>query len=165
MYLISASSLAISLRQNTLSERAKMHYLLLGSVMLAVVNCTYLLAWLEYTLEKLNAFDHLADAVVIIFQALIVLSAFNANAQGDNRHFIERFICLSVPVTVRVSVIAAFLAIPLVWTQESVIGAEALEATTVFDVMFTFVFSLLFLWQMRKYMRIASGYHAEASSA
>lgn len=95
MYLWNAAHAAGALRENRLTERDKLAYLLLGSTLQFVIGADGLLS-VRRTLGG-----------VLIFLALLginllgLVRAFQLNQQGDNVYFLERCIVLLVPLLVQ----------------------------------------------------------------
>jgi hypothetical protein len=86
----------------------------------------YVLAWALYntfavqnalwTREPVTWFTIVKAALVLLINVGGILLCYRANSLGDGRNFIDRFICLSWPIIVRITVIvwggfAAMLAI------------------------------------------------------
>jgi hypothetical protein len=84
--------LAEALAAGSLSEREKFHYLLVWTVVASVVGQVIgtSLRWDRLRLMSI--------APGLLINLVGLLACFKANARGDNRAFLERYVCLSVPV-------------------------------------------------------------------
>lgn len=54
-------------------------------------------------LQIFNDFNFVTDIATMVIIALGITVCFFANRRGDGRNFIERFMCMSIPITLRVS--------------------------------------------------------------
>lgn len=75
-----------------------------------------------------NILDYVLTAVSISSAIFGTWICYRANARGDNRDFIERYVCLSLPITVRVLVIEIALLI-VVFSAESTAGTLSDQTT------------------------------------
>jgi hypothetical protein len=92
--ILRPSRLASALAAGELSERAKFHYLLLWALIGILIE------------ERAGSWDGWSRLrVVFVVTSLLItvvglLACFGANARGDNRAFLERYVCLSVPLSI-----------------------------------------------------------------
>jgi hypothetical protein len=84
--------LAEALAAGSLSEREKFHYLLVWTAVMAVVGP------LVGTSLRWDRLRLISIAPGLLINLVGLLACFTANARGDNRAFLERYLCLSVPV-------------------------------------------------------------------
>jgi hypothetical protein len=113
MYIWRVKSLIEDLRVERVPERDKMLYLLVTGIFYVLISDPFIYIGLKYTwLDGASLAIRLASLVVGI------LYVYRINKAIDNRDFITRFVCLSVPITVRVLALAVLLAIPLFTIQE-----------------------------------------------
>jgi len=104
MYWWNVDSLADELKKGTLSEKEKMKYLLAESIVTAAAISLVSSAPREASL--------IASAIAnVAIAAVSILLCFTANGGSNGRHFIERFVCLSWPVGIRVFV---YMLLPLI---------------------------------------------------
>ena len=93
MYLFNAPALAQALRSGRVSEGEKTLYFVVLSVFQSV-----LAAW------RSAAGSGRSDAATYAVSALVVSAGvyvcYRANAAGDGQRFVERYVCLSVPLTI-----------------------------------------------------------------
>jgi hypothetical protein len=107
MVLWRAKTLALDLRDGRVAERDKLGYLLVGLLIQAIIGRASLLS----ALRSLGA--ALGILVVLAISIAGTIAAFRANTQGDGRQFLERYLCLAVPVGIQMYVGYAALAVPL----------------------------------------------------
>jgi len=64
-------------------------------------------------LKIFNDYNYITDILVIAILGLGVLLCYWTNRRGDGKNFFERFMCLSIPISIRISfyVLLIFLAI------------------------------------------------------
>jgi hypothetical protein len=94
MHLLNAKRLSEELRQNTVPEVQKYHYILVSLVLQ-----TSLSAGSVISARPTNGyFLELVVTSVITFIGL--RACFKMNERGDNQHFLDRYICLSVPLLI-----------------------------------------------------------------
>jgi uncharacterized membrane protein len=64
-------------------------------------------------LKIFNDYNYLTDILIIAVTALGIIICYWTNRKGDGKKFIERFMCLSIPISIRISfyVLFIFLAI------------------------------------------------------
>jgi hypothetical protein len=85
--------LAAALAASELSERDKFHYLLAWALIGVFINPLVGIS---------HRWDHLRILSVVpslLITAVGLVACFQANARGDNRAFLERYLCLSLPVS------------------------------------------------------------------
>lgn len=96
MYYWNIKGLAENLKNGTVSQRDKMKYFLFN-----------LLAWsftiylIEYCPEEPNEMFFVRCIFELSAVIIGVLLCYKVNEQGDNKEFIDRFICLSWPIAIR----------------------------------------------------------------
>jgi hypothetical protein len=105
LYLLNPLAFARDLRDDRVPERVKAQYMVLGGI---VQYAEY--AWRSHYAAKPASPFGFAMLVAVWIAGVYV--CYRANAAGDDRRFIERYICLAVPVTVWTSLagIAVFAA-------------------------------------------------------
>src|SRR3989344_6753381 len=135
MHFWNISALAQELREEKLTERDKMKYVLalflLGNIFFYGAQGLYVSAGFLLALEVL--------AVIAITVGGIIW-CYAANAKGDNKSFVERFVVLSLPVTVRLLTFGF-----IIYVAYIIVGFIAMgEAFDVFIGEYT-IFDLLFI--------------------
>ena len=105
MVLWRAKVLALDLRYGRVPERDKLGYLLIGLVIQGLIGSVSRLG----TVPSLG--EALGTLLVLVISVGGTVAVFRVNARGDGRQFLERFLCLAVPVGVQMYVGYAVLAL------------------------------------------------------
>jgi len=95
MYLWNTKALAKELKEGTLSEREKFKYYIVGVILFNIM-----------TMFPSSGGSSLTDYLIgIVISSLILFVGayvcYGVNKAGDNINFIERFICLSLPIGIK----------------------------------------------------------------
>ena len=101
MYLWKTTELVGELRANTVSEKDKMFYVLATGLACGLGSDPLFSIGLEY-----SVLDGINLALMLIVTIVGTLFVYRKNQKGDNRDFVTRFVCLSVPLGVRLIAIA-----------------------------------------------------------
>ena len=95
MYLLNYKQLAEDLRDNKVSEREKLYYMI-GTVVLSTP--------LLVPSAPANPDDITGELVgIFILISITILGTiftYRKNQQGDGKNFIERYVCLSFPISI-----------------------------------------------------------------
>ena len=97
MHLWNVKTLGTELRQNALSEKQKFQYLFLY----ILINTVFAELAIFSTP---NPFQWIESTGVVLITVLGTLWCFKINERNDNERFIERLICLRIPVLLRLIV-------------------------------------------------------------
>ena len=119
MILFSETKLAEDLRIGAVTEKEQVFYLLLVNLFIAVWT-TNAVSHLFYD-PGINIFDHLSDVVDLIATASMIIFSNLVNSRGNNRDFIARYVCLSVPIGIKGLILTVALAI-FIGTMEVHLG-------------------------------------------
>ncbi len=149
MIFWNVEKLAGQLKQGELSSKQKLRYLLVVFVFLGITPYAYLG-------EAYNAAYGLEVLVVLFATIWGILYCHEANEEGDGKDFFERFICIGVPVGVRIMVISlpAYLILSSLFVFFTPIGYGAGFQYDYGDVLFTVIIEVVFYWQVRKWIRL-----------
>lgn len=101
MYL-NPGRVAGALRRNELSERAKAGYLLAGVLLNGVLGSTSIV-------QALTIWGLAYSTASLLLTVIGTWMCFRANARGDNRLFVERYICVGFPILVQVYLVYLLL--------------------------------------------------------
>ncbi len=153
MYFWNTRALSEDLRAGRVSQHEKMKYLLAGTLTFSVGS--YLLVPEEPS--TLLAVDALITAVITVGG---VLACYRANRRGDNEEFIDRFICLSWPVGIRV--VTAIAAVYFIYgTIGYAIDEERFDAfftqLNVVDLVIFGAAQIVGYWRVRTHILRTSG--------
>lgn len=147
MHFWNTNALIQELREEKLTERGKMKYalalFLLGNVFFYGAQGLYSSTGFLLVLEML--------AVLAITVGGVVW-CYLTNAKGDNKSFVERFIVLSLPITIRLFVLGFIVYVAYVILGFIILGEvfdTFVERYTTFDLLFIVVFEALFYVWLR----------------
>jgi hypothetical protein len=151
MFFWKTKQLRNELITDSISEKEKMKYLLATMTLFAVS-------------EQLGGSDFsggyfLAETLSIIFVTIIgILVCFDANSQGDGNNFIERFICISWPITIKITTfIMIFLVLMLLLLGKDVDFSEASKGSAI-DIFILIIFEVVYFWRIKVHLAfIAKG--------
>ena len=90
--ILRPARLAAALARNELSERDKLVYFLVWAVAGLLIEARTG-NWEGWTRLRITF-----ETSCLLVTVAGILACFHANARGDNRAFLERFLCLSVPI-------------------------------------------------------------------
>lgn len=96
MYLWNVNALVKEFQEDRISEREKMKYYLVTSVLMTLGQ--------QHGLQI--GVNNIVYAVVVF---LGVVLCYKANSNGDNRNFIDRMVCLGFPIMIRLLPIGIIL--------------------------------------------------------
>jgi type IV secretory pathway TrbL component len=108
LVLLNPPELARRLRDGAVSSRDKLIYLVIVTV-LGIAAGSSVVAHLMYEGE-LTDMDIANDIITLLFEVALILIAYRINQRGNAMDFIERYICISVPLTLRVFVVMTIIA-------------------------------------------------------
>jgi len=100
MYFWDTRKLGKELANLIVTAKQKMLYMLASQVMF-----TLFIYQALYTYEKIDSFFIVEFLTVLLVVVLGVIKCYDANGKSDGRNFIENFVCLSVPLTVKISIL------------------------------------------------------------
>ena len=146
MYFWKVDDLVADLRDNNVTPKEEMKYLI----------CWCLLAWLSLWFisalpsEDANIYEHASWFFSIFISVLGIYACYRVNSEGDGKDFITRMICLSIPVVIRVSV----LCLPFLLLGFGFGLIE--EEYNLLDVVFSVVFSFVYVWYLYQKMKAVS---------
>lgn len=152
MYFWNAEALAQELKADTLSQPERMKYLL--AFMLFFTPLTELL-YLYFPTQKTS----LAVLSVILNGVMTlggVIVCYFANRAAQGKNFVERFICLNVPISIRLGVLLG-VAVVLVECIKSFFkipeSDSHLYVMNVGDLVFNVFLEGIYFWWMFRYLR------------
>lgn len=162
MNIFSDRALAERFREGAVFPVWRLFYLTAFLVFQSVLLTTY---FQSYSDHAVNLWTHLSDSLMIVTAICGTIALWYVNRLGDNREFIERYICLSFPIFFHMFAIAGvvFVALTLVST---VFGYDKHPSTTPIH---SFVIVLLiyswYYWRLFLSFRIASGFFEKRAAA
>lgn len=155
MVLFTPGAVADALREERLSEADKVKYLIGGSLLTLILGTPGV--W-SGSLDIASVFA--AMVYMSLFVAGILL-CYDANRRGDDRHFIERFVCLAFVVSLLWCAVVYSLYFLAFWVAAhaygwsyQVFGASTRRLTA---VLFVGAQIAYYLWLRRYIVRAAAG--------
>lgn len=105
---------------DNVSEREKLYYLLFYVLIFAIFTSSFFDMPENY---KRNIWDYICDTMAVLIPLGGCLWLYNINANGDNKNFIERYISLSFPISIKCTVYSLLLMLPIfiigIWAEET----------------------------------------------
>ena len=148
MYIWKTDSLVADLRDGTLSQADRFKYLLV------LMLITVVIVELSLFVSEVPSAATLSESTLVILMTVAgTIWCYRVNKDGDNQEFVDRFICLSLPILVRL-----FLLFLLIYSLYMTLGfalfgdefEKITENTNWIDVGFTLFFELYFYWRLSK---------------
>ncbi|MBA2875435.1 hypothetical protein [Thermaerobacillus caldiproteolyticus] len=147
MYFWNVKALAEELMQKKITPQKKMQYLL--AFILVETISVELSYWLGIY-SKANIYDVLYSFFSIAINFLGVIFCYKANKRGDNQDFIERFVCIGLPISIRI----LFLGIVMVGLYIPIGGYFGFytDSTNIIDFIICILLEVLYYARMRSYI-------------
>ena len=166
MYLFRTNRLVEDFQNDAVSQKDTMKYLILFLVGSLLINfCYELLFYIDD--PSLSGLSQ--ETVIIKYFIFVVITitggylCYRKNYQGDNKLFIERFICIAVPVSIRIVLLSvAILFIQLI--LNGVLKTEVYEYVFTggaYEFFFDIIIEFLFFYYMTDAFDKISNYIAE----
>ena len=133
MYFLNYKQLARDLRDHKVSERDKLSYLI-GTIILSAPLLVPTVAT-----NPNDITSELLSALVIIFVAILgTIFTYRKNQQGDGKNFLERYVCLSFPISI-IGWFFGFMSVLIPTTIVMVVNHQ----TTLSDTTFTMISGIM----------------------
>ena len=147
MYWWNIKALANELKAKKVPQLEKFKYFFAVSILTSVF---FELAILVPVLEETAMLDVIGSLIYLLIVALGIIVCYKANKKGDNKEFIDRFICLSWPIGVRLAIIFIVVLILYFILGYNLFGDafdSFMQKTTIIGVLFEVGFTTTFyLW-------------------
>jgi hypothetical protein len=104
--------------------------------------------------KTVNQWDTYTDIIGLLFAITVIFICRNTNKSGDDKEFIERYICLGVPATTKAFIITLPAGIVLVTAE--VFLDEALNKSNIFSFIYIVIILLYYFWRLNSAIKIAS---------
>lgn len=150
--LLNDRRLAKTLKTGEVSVKEHFYYLLI-LFLLGQFFATSFITSITYS--PITWWSIATDIVYLVSVLLGIILIYNTNKQGDNKKFIERFICLSIPITIQLTLV--FLLIYLTYRffpLEKI--SPIFHHHQVFSFMLGVFYNAYFYLRLNSSMKIAS---------
>ncbi len=138
--------LAEQLRNNAVPEKHKFLYLTIPLL-------TERINWVLKSHFQVGNFFESSPYRSLLFYLLGMMTMWLINSRGDNRHFLDRFICLSFPAWFKVNLLGFIYSfVTILWTQMNL----DMETRRLISTVFFFGNGLLFYILIGYWMRSVS---------
>ena len=118
MYLWNTKALATKLKSGELSQHERFKYFFLYIVLTTVT-----IEFLFYvTEEQLNFFTLISSAIAITATVVGLILSYRVNKMGDDKEFIDRYVCVGLPIAVKLVVLLIGIGILYVILCEVIFG-------------------------------------------
>lgn len=101
MYFWRVNNLVDDFRNDKVSEKEKLKYTILLGILVEIISSPIM--WIDSIYSTMDSINLIA---MIVTTTLGTYYCYAKNKSGDNKDFITRFICLGIPVGVRLFVFA-----------------------------------------------------------
>lgn len=105
MNFINDRELARRLRDKDVPSGERLMYLIMTYAALGIVTSNFYYALIFSPTVDLR--DHLSDALFFLLMVIGTLICYRVNERGDDKEFIERVVCLTVPIAIQTLILAA----------------------------------------------------------
>lgn len=152
MYFWRVNSLVEDFRNDKVTEKEKLKYMILFGIVVAIISDPIM--WID---SKYSIMDTINLIVMIVTTTLGTYYCYSKNKSGDNKDFITRFMCLGLPVGLRLFVFAlpVFIIVGVIEIKYGIgkqinkLG-EDVYLTTINHVVVDFFFELIYFAYLGK---------------
>lgn len=141
MYFWRDDLLFNELQANTVSEREKVKYFILNMLVLELA--MWVIATDPGPIALVDHLDYLSSCLLVIFGTLF---AFKKYSPPDR--FVERFLCLSVPILIRLLAVS----MPIMVIFELLVYAKKIPETMPFNLFISLVINFWFYFRLIRHM-------------
>lgn len=154
MHLWNTKALAMEFRDGELPEKERFKYFFIFILLTAL-----LIEVCLYIGEMPTVITIAESAIGMMITVGGTLLAYRTNKGGDNKEFIDRYVCLSIPIMLKMLVLLAICFIAYMIVGYMVLDEafdKIIASTTWYDVLFTSIFEVLFFWRLTHHVSWAS---------
>ncbi len=155
MHFIRDKALAKRFRENKVPSRERLIYLLITELLSIFFILNTITTWMHAS-AKVNKWSFIQDALIIITTFFGILWLYKTNTKGDNKEFIERYICLGFPVLIQCMLISTLFYV-LAVISYILFNLELPLETSPLDVCITTLSLLYYFYRLSQGIKIASG--------
>ena len=153
IYLWNTKTLSENLKNNELSQTDKFKYFFI----IIVIN-TIIFEFSSGIEDYENIYLVVGSSLNVLITVFGLIFCYKTNQSGDNKEFIERYFCLSLPITIKLIVLFLVLFAVYITVDIAVFnGLESLEEDqSIFEVASIVMFGLLFYWRLYYHIKLIS---------
>ncbi len=153
MHFFNDKKLALRFREDAVPEKERFYYLLAFMISFSFVTSTIVTSSLYASINQWDIYSDVFFFLTTIFGTYIL---YRTNSTGDNKDFIARFICISFPVTIKITLLI-FVVLTLTAIADEFIDIGLYEdETSAFDLIVTIIITLIYYLRLNTSMRLAS---------
>ncbi len=152
MNLFNDRKLARRLKAGEVSTKERFYYLFM-LLLISQLLATSFIVSITYNTSIYNWWDIATDITYLGFAFFGLILIYNTNRQGDNKNLIERFICISVPITIQLTF--CFLLIYLM-VRFSTFVALYIFSEDIYFFILNILFNSYFYFRLNHSIKIAS---------
>lgn len=113
MFWWNVDGLSRSLKAKVVSEREKSHYFLATLLLAVAFTLIYHILPQTCPTPQRHIIHIIGGLIYLGVTAWGIITNYRTNRTGDDRAFIERFVCLSLPIALRLTIYFLLIAIPI----------------------------------------------------
>ncbi|MDD2325089.1 MAG: hypothetical protein PHW63_03630 [Alphaproteobacteria bacterium] len=153
MNFFNDKNLGLRLKEGKVSSKEKFLYLL-AFVFISSIFLSY--TFLSYTLpENINMWDTYTDIAELLINLFGTFWCYRTNRSGDDKDFIERFICIGFPIGVQAIVlgIGATLLLGIIFMTTNT-DIQETSSSSVYSLLATTLVALYFYTKMNSTLKL-----------
>lgn len=144
MYFWKINKLVKELSENSISQNEKYKYLLTFMIITA-----FIIEVSEYVSENPSFIPITCSILVLLATVVGTIYCYRLNRQGDNLDFVDRYICLYIPIFIKVTVFfiimfSSYMILGFIFFGD--VFDRFTDSTNWIDVIFIVGFECLFYW-------------------
>lgn len=146
MYLWNTKELAVKLKDGELAQAERFKYFFVFIVLFTLGGevCLYLG-------ERPTVISITESIMVMVITVVGTLLSYKINKAGDDKEFIDRYVCLSIPLFIKLTVLLIGVYIIYMVAGHMVLSDtfdKYIDSTSWIDVLILLLFELLFYWRL-----------------
>lgn len=156
MNFVNDRELARRFKNSAVPSRERFVYLLITSVLLSMFMSPFLILSVYPDYEALNMWDAYVDIAILTITIIGSVICYKTNKAGDDKEFIERYVCIGFPIIIQLIVAAIIVIALMVIAMASGIDMEIPDKTSAFDLTFEIMIMLYFYVRLNSSIKLAA---------
>ena len=153
MNFINDRELAIRFKEGAVPAKERLYYFIIFIMATTLPMSSFLYI---YFYHSINKWDIYIDVFILIVTFFTTIFLYRTNAKGDNKEFIERFVCIGFPVTIRMLSFLVIFSIVFYFVIEIMTRNGIPEETSVYEFILVVVCAVYFYFRLTQSIKIAS---------